>query len=98
MINGCEGMAETLTVTVNPQTNITPVFPTITTTYCLNTIAPTLPTTSSNTTPITGTWSPATINTSNTGTTTYTFTPQATSCQNYSNISNNNYSFQWFYS
>jgi gliding motility-associated-like protein len=82
ILNGCEGISETITVTVNPQINITLVFPVIPTTYCLNATAPILPTTSSNTTPINGTWNPTAINTSNTGTTTYTFTPQTTGCQN----------------
>ncbi|WP_339837468.1 T9SS type B sorting domain-containing protein [uncultured Flavobacterium sp.] len=82
VVNGCEGMVETITITVNPQTNITPTFTAIPTTFCLNATAPILPTTSLNATPISGTWNPGTINTSNTGTTTYTFTPQATSCQN----------------
>ena len=40
--------------------------------------APALPTTSNN--GITGTWSPATINTATVGTTTYTFTPAAGQC------------------
>src|SRR5204863_142822 len=45
---------------------------------CQNSTAPVLPATSGNN--ITGTWSPATINTSTTGTTTYTFTPTACQC------------------
>ncbi|MFT7251294.1 MAG: gliding motility-associated-like protein [Flavobacterium sp.] len=89
VVNGCQGMAETITITVNPQTNITPTFTAIPTTYCLNATAPTLPTTSSNATPINGTWSPATINTSNTGTTTYTFIPQSNTCINYTTYSLN---------
>lgn len=82
ILNGCEGISETITVTVNPQINITLVFPVIPTTYCMNATAPILPTTSSNTTPIYGTWNPTAINTSNIGTTTYTFTPLTTGCQN----------------
>ena len=42
--------------------------------------APVLPSSSTNATPITGTWNPATINTANAGTTTYTFTPTAGLC------------------
>ena len=45
---------------------------------CQNTAAPALPATSSN--GITGTWSPATINTAVAGTITYTFTPDAGQC------------------
>jgi hypothetical protein len=45
---------------------------------CLNAAAPSLPATSNS--GITGTWNPATINTSTTGTTTYTFTPNAGQC------------------
>ena len=45
---------------------------------CINTSAPTLPTTSDN--GVTGTWSPSTINTSTAGTSTYTFTPDAGLC------------------
>jgi gliding motility-associated-like protein len=80
VINGCAGTPQTITVTVNPQTNSTITFPTITTSYCLNAIPSLLPTSSSNSTPINGTWSPSTINTSIVGTTTYTFTPQANPC------------------
>ncbi len=79
--NGCEGISETVTITVNPLQNIVLTFPTITTTYCLNAIAPALPTTSSNATPVNGTWTPSTINTSTIGTTTYTFNPQVNSCE-----------------
>ena len=79
--NGCEGMSETITVTVNPLQNIVLTFPTITTTYCLNAIAPALPTASSNTTPVNGTWTPSTIDTSTLGTTTYTFNPQVNTCE-----------------
>ena len=42
---------------------------------CQNSTAPSLPTTSTNN--VSGTWSPATINTATIGTTTYTFTPSA---------------------
>src|SRR5258705_6242863 len=45
---------------------------------CQNSTAPLLPGTSNNT--ITGVWSPATINTTVAGTTTYTFTPAAGQC------------------
>ena len=45
---------------------------------CINSASPTLPVTSDN--GITGTWTPATINTSTSGTSTYTFTPDAGIC------------------
>ncbi len=65
----------TMTVTVNP--NIAPVFTAIGP-LCQNSVAPILPLTSTN--GITGTWSPATINTATSGTTTYTFTPTPGLC------------------
>ncbi len=65
----------TFTVTVNP--NITPTFSFGTSlTICSGGTVPTLPTTSTN--GITGTWSPATV--SNTASGTYTFTPTAGQC------------------
>jgi len=48
--------------------------------YCVGDTPGTLPTTSNN--GISGTWSPATINTAVAGTTTYTFTPNAGQCAN----------------
>ena len=60
--------------------NISPTFPTIANSYCQTTTVPALPSTSKE--GITGTWSPASINTSVLGTTTYTFTPSAGSCAN----------------
>ena len=59
---------------------VSPTFTTIANSYCQNTTAPALPSTSKE--GITGTWSPASINTSVLGTTTYTFTPTAGSCAN----------------
>ncbi len=47
---------------------------------CESNVAPTLPAQSTNGTPITGVWSPATINTSVVGTVTYTFTPNVGQC------------------
>lgn len=82
IINGCEGMQETIVVTINSQENITLTFPSIPTAICLNTTAPILPTSSSNTTPISGTWNPSLIDTSSIGTTTYTFSPQLNGCVN----------------
>ena len=62
-------------VTVDPE--LTPAFNAIGP-LCLNSTPPSLPSTSTN--GVTGTWSPATVNTSATGTTTYTFTPDAGQC------------------
>lgn len=81
ILNGCEGTPETIIVTVTPSTTIALVFPPLTTTYCLNAIPENLPFASSNATPILGTWSPSAINTSISGTTTYTFTPQTGACE-----------------
>ncbi len=64
-----------LTVTILVQDNIAPQFDTIST-FCKNTTAPVLVTTSNN--GITGTWNPAVI--SNTASGTYTFTPDAGQC------------------
>ncbi len=47
---------------------------------CLNGSAPTLPTSSTNTIPYIGTWSPSTISTSTAGTFSYTFTPSTGQC------------------
>jgi gliding motility-associated-like protein len=47
---------------------------------CINSVAPALPTASTNNIPYTGTWSPATISTAVAGTATYTFTPTAGQC------------------
>src|SRR5207342_2466393 len=58
--------------------SISPSFPTIASSYCPNSAVPALPATSKE--GVTGTWSPASINTSALGTTTYTFTPSAGSC------------------
>ncbi|MBX7202907.1 MAG: hypothetical protein K1X77_07530 [Bacteroidia bacterium] len=74
--NGCPGdpvqMSIQLTPKVDPTFNLGP--------YCQNSVAPALPGTSDN--GITGTWSPATINTSAAGSADYTFTPDAGQCAN----------------
>lgn len=69
---------QTLPVTVTPL--VTPTFAAIPTTVCQNTVAPVLPLSSSNATPILGTWNPATINPAVLGATTYTFTPNLGQC------------------
>ncbi|NCU02418.1 MAG: gliding motility-associated C-terminal domain-containing protein, partial [Chitinophagaceae bacterium] len=69
----------TINVTVNPI--LTPTF-SFATTICANATAPTLPATSNN--GIAGTWSPATV--SNTASGTYTFTPNAGQCGSVTSI------------
>ena len=67
----------TMNIVVNPGTN--PNFAQLGP-YCSGDTPGTLPATSTN--GITGTWSPATISTAASGTTTYTFTPTAGQCAN----------------
>src|SRR6185369_13523873 len=69
--------ARPFTMSIVVTTQINPTFTQIGP-LCQNSTAPTLPLTSTN--GITGTWSPATINTSVAGSTTYTFTPAAGQC------------------
>ncbi|MFV8346855.1 T9SS type B sorting domain-containing protein [Flavobacterium sp. ZB4P13] len=69
---------QTLNVTVRPL--VTPTFTGIPATVCQNATAPILPTSSSNATPITGTWSPATVDTAVLGPANYTFTPNLGQC------------------
>jgi len=66
--------ATTVPMDITITNSITPTFAAIGP-LCQNSVAPALPTTSGN--GITGVWSPATINTSTPGTTTYTFTPNS---------------------
>ncbi len=72
---GCAASSTTTSVTIT--SGITPTFNTIGP-FCQNVAAPALPAVSTNS--INGTWSPATINTTASGTTTYTFTPTAGQC------------------
>jgi len=76
--HGCSGTAQ-VTVTVP---SVTPTFNPISP-ICNGDVAPALPTTSTN--GITGTWSPATI--SNTASGTYTFTPDGGQCATSATIS-----------
>lgn len=69
---------QTLNVTVTPLA--TPTFATVPTTVCQNATPPVLPSSSSNATPITGTWSPATVNTAVLGPSNYVFTPNPGQC------------------
>jgi gliding motility-associated-like protein len=82
VINGCEGIPTEIIITVNPIENIVLEFPIIPNRFCVDSIAPSLPTSSSNTIPINGIWSPSSINTATLGATTYTFTPEINDCQN----------------
>ena len=77
-IGTCESMRVAIDVTIN--TNVTPTFVAIPTSYCQNATAPVLQNSSTNSTAITGTWNPVSINTSSVGTVTYTFTPTAGQC------------------
>ena len=54
---------------------VAPIFNSFPTTVCQGAVAPILPLTSNNPTPITGTWSPNTVDTSILGSTIYNFTP-----------------------
>lgn len=69
---------QTLNVTVTPL--VTPTFSGIPAIVCQNAPAPVLPAVSSNATPVTGSWSPSTVNTSTLGPVTYTFTPDPGQC------------------
>jgi hypothetical protein len=75
--SGCTSSSRTA-VSVTPVQAITPTFAAIGP-LCQNSVAPTLPTSSTNIPAITGTWNAA-ISTSNAGTTVYTFTPTAGQC------------------
>ncbi|NBR15262.1 MAG: hypothetical protein EBU01_11905, partial [Crocinitomicaceae bacterium] len=74
----------TMNVVIDPL--ITPTFTQIAA-LCQNAVAPTLPTNSTNTPSISGTWLPATISTNTVGTQTYTFTPSNNSCSNTASMS-----------
>ncbi|GGA80481.1 hypothetical protein GCM10008015_21490 [Flavobacterium palustre] len=69
---------QTMNVTVLPR--VTPTFSSIPATVCQGASAPVLPLNSNNTTPVSGTWSPATVDTSVLGPATYTFTPNPGQC------------------
>jgi gliding motility-associated-like protein len=71
-------LTRTVPVTVTPL--IAPTFTTIPAIVCQGASAPVLPLISSNATPITGTWSPSTVDTSTLGTVVYTFTPNVGQC------------------
>jgi gliding motility-associated-like protein len=73
---GCSSLPVTGNVLIT--TVRTPTFTQIPT-LCQNSVAPVLPTSSTNTNPVTGTWNSA-ISTSTIGSTTFTFTPAANQC------------------
>ncbi len=79
----CAAPSTTMTVVVT--NSITPTFTQLGP-YCVNATPAALPTSSNNTPPITGTWSPAVINTSVPGSQVYTFTPAAGQCAATSNM------------
>lgn len=65
--------AQKLVIRILPK--VAPVFNAFPSTVCQGATAPILPLTSNNPTPITGTWSPNSVDTSILGSTIYTFTP-----------------------
>lgn len=71
-------LTQTMSITVDPL--VTPAFSGIPAVVCQGAPAPTLPLSSNNVTPITGTWIPATVNTAILGTFSYTFTPNPGQC------------------
>jgi gliding motility-associated-like protein len=71
-------LTQTMSVTVDPL--VTPAFSGIPVVVCQGATAPALPPSSNNVTPITGTWSPATVSTAVVGTFPYTFTPNPGQC------------------
>ena len=75
LANCIHGGSSNFTITIDPF--VTATFTQISN-ICQNATAPTLPTTSNN--GIVGTWTPALINTSTSGTTTYTFNPNPGQC------------------
>jgi len=80
---GCSSLPVTGNVLISAVR--TPTFTQVPT-LCQNSVAPLLPTTSTNTPAVTGTWNAA-INTATLGATTYTFTPAANQCANTTTMS-----------
>lgn len=72
--------ANTQTISVSVVNAVTPTFSNLQTAICFNSTAPTLPTTTSNVPPLTGTWNPPTINSGTLGSTFYTFTASPGQC------------------
>ncbi len=70
--------SQTMSVTVEAKS--TPIFSSIPATVCQFSAAPTLPLNSDNTTAVSGSWSPNSVDTSVLGPVTYTFIPDAGQC------------------
>jgi gliding motility-associated-like protein len=66
---------EICTTKCSPANIKTPDFSSVPTSYCLNEVTTNLPSSSEDSPPITGTWSPVAVNTATAGTNDYTFTP-----------------------
>jgi gliding motility-associated-like protein len=77
----CDPAVSSVTITLNNK--VIPVFTAIGP-LCQNSAAPVLPVTSTN--GISGTWSPSTVNTSQAGTYTYIYTPDANQCASVLNM------------
>jgi gliding motility-associated-like protein len=75
--NGCTATMS-CTISITPP-SVVPTFDPIVN-ICQDQSVPSLPTSSTNATPITGSWDPLTIDSSVAGTVTYTFTPDAGQC------------------
>jgi len=76
-IGTCESLRAEIEVVVSP--SLTPTFDPIAA-VCQNATAPVLPTNSTNSPAISGTWNPSSVSTTTSGTTLYTFTPSSGSC------------------
>ena len=70
----------TQTLTVSITNAVTPTFTNLQTSLCQNAPAPVLPINTSNVPSLSGTWSPATVNTATLGSTFYTFNPTSGQC------------------
>ena len=80
IISDCYSNTYKLLFTPNDLNYSTPIFNFSTLTYCQNQVPDTLPLTSVD--GIAGTWQPSSVNTTNIGITTYTFTPNQGQCAN----------------
>ncbi len=76
-IGTCESLRAEIEVVVSPL--LTPTFDPIAA-VCQNATAPVLPTNSTNSPAISGTWNPSSVSTATSGTTLYTFTPSSGTC------------------
>lgn len=76
--NGCVSSGSS-SVTLTAPSPVTPSF-SIQSVFCQDAVAPTLPGSSNNNPPVSGTWSPSIISTAAQGVATYVFTPSAGAC------------------